>query len=127
MLLPTLPIVADEGTITDLGGSIANVIGTSRDSVRQLPIGPEFADHRAAAQTLVTRMDSWQASYLDALRLGDIDAATDLKAEITSRINDLRSTVNAPLANVAATVTANFATAEAMLDAALAELARFEA
>lgn len=125
-LLPTLPIVADEGTVTDLGGEIANAIGTSRDSVRQLPIGEEFADHRAAAQALVARLDTWQASYLDALRLGDIDAATDLKAEINSRVNDLRSTVGEPLSRVAADVAADFEALGLRLDSALAELDQFD-
>jgi hypothetical protein len=104
--LPSLPIVGDEVTIGDLGRQIASTLSFSRESARQLPISPEYDQHRATVESLVDRLESWQASYLDALRLGDIDGATSLKAEITDRIAAVRSTLDEPLAAVGISVDA---------------------
>lgn len=122
-LLPALPIVADDVTLAGLGGQIANTVATSRAAVRQLPIGPSFDDHRNHALGLVNRLETWQASYLDALRLGDVDAATELKTEINSRINNLRSSVGEPLALVAIQVNADFDELEGLLADSLTALA----
>ena len=104
--LPSLPIVGDEVTIGDLGRQIASTLSFSRESAQQLPISPEYDQHRAAVESLVDRLESWQASYLDALRLGDIDGATNLKVEITDRIATIRSTLGEPLAAVGISVDA---------------------
>lgn len=104
--LPSLPIVGDEVTIGDLGRQIASTLSFSRESARQLPISPEYDQHRATVESLVDRLESWQASYLDALRLGDIDGATSLKVEITDRIAAVRSTLGEPLAAVGISVDA---------------------
>ena len=104
--LPSLPIVGDEVTIGDLGRQIASTLSFSRESARQLPISPEYDQHRATVESLVDRLESWQASYLDALRLGDIDGATSLKVEITDRIAAVRSTLDEPLAAVGISVDA---------------------
>ncbi len=104
--LPSLPIVGDEVTIGDLGRQIASALSFSRESARQLPISPEYDQHRATVESLVDRLESWQASYLDALRLGDIDGATSLKVEITDRIAAVRSTLGEPLAAVGISVDA---------------------
>ena len=104
--LPSLPIVGDELTITDLGQQIASTLSFSRESAQQLPIGPEYDQHRAAVESLVNRLEGWQASYLDALRLGDIDGATNLKVEITDRISAVRATLGQPLAAVGVSIDA---------------------
>ena len=98
--------MGDEVTIGDLGRQIASTLSFSRESARQLPISPEYDQHRATVESLVDRLESWQASYLDALRLGDIDGATSLKVEITDRIAAVRSTLGEPLAAVGISVDA---------------------
>ncbi len=122
-LLPPLPIVADEVTLSNLGEQIAATVSSTRAAVRQLPIGPSFDEHRNRAVALVNRMEGWQASYLNALRLADIDAATELKTEITDRIIGLRNSVGEPLALVQSEVDGAFDQLEALLSAAVAELA----
>ncbi len=125
-LLPTLPIAADEVTRTDLSLQIATTISATRALVRQLPIGPSFDAHRADAQTVLTRLETWQASYLDALRLSDIDAATELKVEITDRISALRNTLRQPLQLVAASVSVELDELEALLTESVTSLAGTE-
>lgn len=125
-LLPSLPIVADQVTLTDLSVQIAASVSSSRAAVRQLPIGPSFDSHRNGALALVTRLETWQASYLDALRLGDIDAATELKTEITDRIAVLRATVNGPLSLASGSVDAGLSQLEALLAKAQTELTASE-
>ncbi|MGI9649385.1 MAG: hypothetical protein ACR2OI_12795 [Acidimicrobiia bacterium] len=122
-LLPALPIVADEVTLAGLGEQLANSVAASRAAVRQLPIGPSFDTHRNGALGLVNRLETWQASYLDALRLGDIDAATELKIEINTRINNLRASVGEPLGLVAIQVNADLDELEVLLGDSLAALA----
>ena len=122
-LLPPLPIVADEVTLAGLGEQIANSVASSRAAVRQLPIGPSFDTHRNGALGVVNRLETWQASYLDALRLGDIDAATELKSEMTTRINNLRSSLGEPLGLVAIEVNADLDELEILLGTALDDLA----
>ena len=107
--LPSLPIVGDELTITDLGQQIASTLSFSRNSTQQLPAGPEYVQHRASVESLVDRLEEWQAVYLDALRLGDIDSATNLKIEINDRITQVKSTLGAPLAAVGILVDAQLA------------------
>lgn len=102
--LPALPIVGDELTITDLGQQIASTLSFSRDSAQQLPVGPEYSQHRASVEILVNRLEDWQASYLDALRLGDIDAATNLQIEMNDRVSQVRATLRNPLAAVGVSV-----------------------
>ena len=121
-LLPLLPIVADEVTLTDLGGQLATAVVSSRAAVRQLPLGPSFETHRNSAQALITRLDTWQASFLDALRLSDIDAATELKTEITTRIGTLRATVGQPLSLVAAEVEVSLDELEVLLNGSVTDL-----
>ncbi len=121
-LLPALPIVTDEVTLTELGGQLASAVASSRAAVRQLPVGPSFEAHRNSALSLVARMETWQASYLNALRLSDIDAATELKTEITSRITTLRATVGQPLSLVATSVSASLDELEVLLDSAVIDL-----
>ncbi len=121
-LLPSLPIVADQVTLTDLGVQLAASVSSTRAAVRQLPIGPSFDSHRNRALALVNRLETWQASYLDALRLADVDAATELKTEITNRIGVLRATVNEPLALVAASVDASFDELEILFEDVVADL-----
>ncbi|MBT8165720.1 MAG: hypothetical protein KJP22_09290 [Acidimicrobiia bacterium] len=121
-LLPLLPIVADEVTLTDLGGQLATAIASSRAAVRQLPLGAAFEDHRNSALSLITRLETWQASFLDALRLSDIDAATELKTEITTRISTVRATVGQPLSLVAADVGVSLDELEVLLDGAVVRL-----
>jgi len=121
-VLPVLPIAADEVTRTDLGQQLAVAVSSTRERVRQLPIGPAFDTHRASAQALLTRLETWQASYLDALRLSDIDAATALKIEITDRINLLRSSIRDPLALVAVSVDGDLDHLDALLAGAMADL-----
>ena len=121
-LLPPLPIVADEITLSNLGEQIATAVSSTRAAVRQLPIGPEFDAHRSQAQALVNRLEGWQASYLNALRLSDIDAATELKTEITDRITALRNTVNQPLELVGVQITADLDRLELLLGEAVDEL-----
>ena len=122
-LLPALPIVADDVTLSNLGEQIATAVSATRAAVRQLPIGPSFDDHRAGATALVNRLEGWQASYLNALRLNDIDAATELKAEITGRIASLQSTVGQPLTLVEAEVAADFDRLDLLLTDAVGQLA----
>lgn len=124
--LPPLPIVADEVTLSNLGEQIATAVSSTRAAVRQLPIGPSFDTHRTTAQAIVTRLESWQAAYLDALRLSDIDAATALKTEISDRIIGLRNTVSEPLGLVATEVSAGFDELGVLLDGAIADLAASE-
>ncbi len=114
-VLPALPIAADEVTRTDLGQQFAIAVSSTRERVRQLPIGPSFDTHRASAQALLTRLETWQASYLDALRLSDIDAATTLKLEITDRIALLRSSIRDPLQLVAVSVADDLDELDALL------------
>ena len=121
-LLPLLPIVADEVTLTDLGGQLATAVASSRAAVRQLPLGPSFEFHRNSALSLITRLETWQASFLDALRLSDIDAATELKTEVTTRISTLRATVGQPLSLVAAEVEVSLDELEVVLDRAVVDL-----
>jgi hypothetical protein len=121
-VLPALPIAADEVTRTDLGQQLAIVLSSTRERVRQLPIGPAFDTHRTSAQALLTRLETWQASYLDALRLSDIDAATALKVEITDRINLLRASIRDPLQLVAVSVGNELDQLEALLTSAMADL-----
>lgn len=121
-LLPPLPIVADQVTLTDLSVQVAASLSSSRASVRQLPIGPSFDSHRNEALALVNRLETWQASYLDALRLGDIDAATELASEITGRITELRVTVNGPLSLVSGSVEARLTQLNSLLAQAQGQL-----
>jgi hypothetical protein len=121
-VLPALPIAADEVTRADLGQQIAVALSSTREQVRQLPIGPSFDAHRASAQALLTRLETWQASYLDALRLSDIDAATALKVEITNRISLLRSRIQDPLQLVAVSVDNDLDEMDALLESAIADL-----
>jgi len=121
-LLPLLPIVADDVTLTDLSGQLATAVASSRAAVRQLPLGPSFETHRNSALSLITRLDTWQASYLDALRLSDIDAATELKTEITTRIGTLRATVGQPLSLVAAEVEVSLDELEVLLGGSVVDL-----
>ena len=121
-LLPPLPIVADDITLSNLGEQIATVVSSSRAAVRQLPIGPSFDAHRNQAVALVNRLEGWQASYLNALRLSDIDAATELKTEISDRIIALRNSVGAPLELVQAEVTVAFDQLESLLSDAVGQL-----
>jgi hypothetical protein len=121
-VLPALPIAADDVTRTDLGQQIAIAVSSTRERVRQLPIGPSFDTHRASAQALLTRLETWQASYLDALRLSDIDAATTLKIEITDRIGLLRSSIRDPLQLVAVSVDDELDQLDALLASARADL-----
>jgi hypothetical protein len=121
-LLPLLPIVADEVTLTDLGGQLATAVASSRAAVRQLPLGPSFETHRNSALSLITRLETWQASYLNALRLSDIDAATELKTEITTRIGTLRATVGQPLSLVAAEVEVSLDELEVLLSGSVVDL-----
>ena len=125
-VLPALPIVADEVTLTDLSVRIATAVSSTRAAVRQLPIGPAFETHRASALALVNRLEAWQASYLDALRLDDIDAATELKTEITDRISTLRSTVREPLDRVAVAVGTQIDQLDLLLEEAVTELTAAE-
>jgi hypothetical protein len=122
-LLPPLPIVADEVTLSNLGEQIATAVSSTRAAVRQLPIGPAFEAHRNQAVALVNRMEGWQASYLNALRLSDIDAATEFKTEITQRIFALRNSVGEPLTLVETEVISDLDRLEVLLDAAIDELA----
>lgn len=122
-ILPPLPIVADEITLSNLGEQLATAVSSSRAAVRQLPIGPAFESHRNQATALVNRMEGWQAAYLNALRLADIDAATALKTEITDRIIALRNTVSGPLGMVEAEVLADLDRLDADLTIAIEELA----
>lgn len=121
-VLPSLPIAADQATFADLGVQVAAAVSSSRAAVRQLPIGPAFAAHRSDALAVVNRLETWQASYLDALRLGDIDAATELKTEITDRIAAVRSTVNAPLASASSAVEERLAQLDQLLGGAIGDL-----
>lgn len=121
--LPSLPIVGDELTISDLGQQIASALSFSRESAQQLPAGPEYAQHRTSVDNLVDRLADWQASYLDALRLGDIDSATVLKVEITARIDQVKSTIGDPLAAVGDSVDAQFSELTALLATTQAALA----
>lgn len=125
-LLPSLPTAADEAMLAGLGEQIANSVASTRAAVRQFPIGPSFDIHRNSALALVNRLETWQASYLDALRLGDIDAATELISEITTRISTLRSTVREPLGLVAVEVNAELDELEILLAEALDDLAVVE-
>jgi hypothetical protein len=122
-LLPPLPIVADEVTLSNLGEQIATAVSSTRAAVRQLPIGPSFEAHRNRAIALVNRMEGWQASYLNALRLSDIDAATELKTEITDRIIALRNSVGEPLTLAQTEVSADLDELDALLADAIDELA----
>lgn len=122
-ILPSLPIVADDVARTDLGVALATSLSATRERVRQLPIGPSFEAHRTSALALVTRLETWQASYLDALRLGDIDAATELKVEIDDRISALRNSVGEPLGLVAGAVETRFDQLDELLDSSLTALA----
>ncbi len=121
--LPNLPISGDELTIDDLGRQIASVLSFSRDSADQLPTSPEYLQHSAAVRALIDRLESWQASYLDALRLGDIDTATALKIEITDRTEQVKSTIGEPLAAVAVTVDAQLDELQQLLATAKTGLA----
>lgn len=121
--LPSLPIAGDELTISDLGQQIASALSFSRDSAEQLPDGPEYLQHRAAVESVITRLETWQASYLDALRLGDIDSATSLTIEITGRIEQVKSTIGEPLAAVGVSVDVQLAELAELLASSKAALA----
>jgi hypothetical protein len=120
--LPTLALSADGGTIEQLSVALASEIAATRSAVRQLPLNDSFDTHRQIAQSVVTRLDSWQAAYLEALRLGDIDATTELISEMSTRIEGVRFTLGEPLAAVAETIAASFAELEAILDDSLTDL-----
>lgn len=121
--LPNLPLVADGAAIDELSAELAGAISTSRSAVRQMPRNDAFTAHREELQSVVTRLDSWQAAYLDSLRLQDVESATGLIGEIQSRIDAVRASLALPLAQVRDSVDQRLSTLQQLLDTSLADLA----
>lgn len=120
--LPNLPLVADGIAIDELSAELAGAISTSRSAVRQLPRNDAFSSHREELQSVVTRLDSWQAAYLDSLRLGDIESATGLIGEIQSRIDSVRGSLSVPLGLIGDSVDQRLSDLEGLLAGSLAAL-----
>ena len=72
-----------------------------------------------AMQDLLSWLPEWQASYLEALRNDDLDAADELRSEATTRIEQLRLDLTEPLEAAAAWATMSIAQLEADIAAAL--------
>lgn len=79
---PELPTEADAATINQLSVTLAESLADSSRLVSELPDDPAFADVKSQADTATIRFAAWQPEYLEALRSGDVDAATALIIEL---------------------------------------------
>jgi hypothetical protein len=79
---PELPTEADSATINQLSVTLAESLADSSRLVSELPDDPAFADVKSNADTATIRFAAWQPEYLEALRSGDVDAATALIIEL---------------------------------------------
>lgn len=79
---PELPAEADSTTINQLSVTLAESLADSSLLVSELPEDPAFADVKTQADSATIRFAAWQPEYLEALRSGDVDAATALIIEL---------------------------------------------
>lgn len=98
--LPPLPLSASSEQIGDLGVELAVTLADTLDVIAQLPEEPVLAGHRQALGDLAERLESWQASYLDALRREDAEEATRLVEEMQQAAASVRADLAEPLSSV---------------------------
>jgi hypothetical protein len=82
LLVPELPLEADDVEIAGLSAELAAVDTESRNAAAQLPSDPVFADHKVMVTDAVAGFDEWVAQYLGALTAGDAALAAELIGEL---------------------------------------------
>lgn len=98
--LPRLPLSASPEQIGDLGVELAVTLADTLDVIAQLPEEPVLAGHRQALEALAERLESWQPSYLDALRRGDAEEAARLVEEMQQAAASVRADLSEPLSSM---------------------------
>ncbi|MDP8957840.1 MAG: hypothetical protein M3N51_01250 [Actinomycetota bacterium] len=116
--LPALPLSATSGEIDELRVALAMALADTLEVIDQLPQDGMLAEHRAGLQGLAERLESWQASYLEALRREDVDRATTLVARMEQAITSARNDLAGPLGRIRQAVGEQFDDTESLLDQA---------
>ena len=80
---------------------LAEMNMTTVEAALMLPDIGFLAEHRAGVNDLIAWLPGWQASYLNALRDGDIQLAGTLHREAADRIDGLRSNLAVSLEGAA--------------------------
>jgi hypothetical protein len=93
LVVPELPIEADDVQIAGLSSELAAVDTESRNAAAQLPSDPVFADHKALVTDAVAGFDEWVAQYLGALTAGDAALAAELIDELEATQLDLTTSL----------------------------------
>lgn len=75
--------------IPTIAAGIAWWVGRFVDGAASLPKHPLLDEHRLSVSEFAGTLESWQASYLDALRRGDTEAAEKHRIEIVSGLDSL--------------------------------------
>ena len=79
---PDLPTEADTAVINELSVALAESLAETSQLVSELPEDPAFTEVKSLADAAAIRFAAWQSEYLEALRSGDVDAATELVVEL---------------------------------------------
>jgi len=75
--------------IPTIAAGIAWWVGRFVDGAASLPKHPLLDEHRLSVSAFAGTLESWQASYLDALRRGDAEAAEKYRIELESGLDSL--------------------------------------
>ena len=79
---PDLPTEADTAVINELSVALAESLAETSQLVSELPEDPAFTEVKSLADAAAIRFAAWQSEYLEALRSGDVDDATELVVEL---------------------------------------------
>ncbi len=108
--------------LNQLTERLAVAAADSAIALEQLPEDVAFAEHNEAAREAVTRLSTWQADYLEALRVGDTAAAEVLVAEWDSTSDQLDALFVAALARARTEIDADIIELAAGIDSSLDRL-----
>ena len=116
---PDLPTTGDDTVVADLSVALASVLADSVGLVDDLPDSPAFSEMKTLIQQSVTWFSTWQVEYLEALRVGDSEAAAELVDELDTRRAELRLALFEALAQLRVEVDAAILALAGEIDVAL--------
>jgi hypothetical protein len=112
---PSLPTEAAESELSDVSAQFTSWVSDLNSVLLSAPDDRAFSAHREAVARFDVEIRDLQARYLDALRAGDADEATQMLDESDLLVGELEATLNAAVTGSRLSFTTNAEQIDEML------------
>jgi hypothetical protein len=94
---PTLPGSAANSELSEVSAEFTSWVSDFTKVLASAPSDRAFAEHRSAIDAFTSSVPAIQASYLDSLRAGNDEMATDQLAALDTQVNGLQASMAASI------------------------------